>query len=176
LALSLTDCSTWQFDGHRHDAERSLRRIAVPIASDSCNQDVLAAATATAMNVDGNLLVIHVRPRVLIPPTSREDPGLSFDMGEDLFTETAEQAERLTNTAVRTAGEQGVSAVGVVVEAPRSFIASSVLNTASRWRADLIVVARRDRRRISRLLFGSISDQIVREASCPVLLIRSVPR
>ena len=41
------------------------------------------------------------------------------------------------------------------------------------WRADVMVVARRRRRAraISALLLGSLSDQLMREAGCPVLVV-----
>ena len=38
--------------------------------------------------------------------------------------------------------------------------------------ADLIVMGNRDRGRIRRALMGSVSDSVVRDAHCPVMVVR----
>lgn len=151
---------------------RILRRVGVAIASETSSEAAAAASIAAALRVNGDLLVVHVRPSLVAPPPMREDEGLSIDLG-DAFAETAEEAAAVTNAVVRAAHARGVRAIGVVLDAPRALIAPSVLDAAAGWQADLLVIARRQRHAISRLLFGSISDLIVRGASCPVLLVRS---
>jgi nucleotide-binding universal stress UspA family protein len=42
---------------------------------------------------------------------------------------------------------------------------------ASAWRADVIVLTRRPRPAISRMVLGSVADQVMRKASCPVLTV-----
>ena len=37
---------------------------------------------------------------------------------------------------------------------------------------DLIIVGNRGRGKVSRVLLGSVSDEVVREASCPVMVVR----
>jgi len=60
------------------------------------------------------------------------------------------------------------------VDAFRRRAACAVAAEARAWRAEVMVVARRRRkaRAISVLLFGSLSDQLMREAGCPVLVVR----
>ena len=41
----------------------------------------------------------------------------------------------------------------------------------SEWRADVIVLTRRQRPAISRLVLGSVADQVMHQASCPVLAV-----
>jgi nucleotide-binding universal stress UspA family protein len=41
---------------------------------------------------------------------------------------------------------------------------------AAAWPADLIVLTRRPRSALSRLVRGSVPDQVMRKASCPVLV------
>jgi nucleotide-binding universal stress UspA family protein len=66
----------------------------------------------------------------------------------------------------------------VVVDAPRSWAARAVAFEARGWRAQVMVVARRQRRAraISALLRGSMSDQLMREAGCPVLVMHQERR
>jgi nucleotide-binding universal stress UspA family protein len=47
-----------------------------------------------------------------------------------------------------------------------------VLQMAADLHADLILVGTHDRKGIQRVVLGSVSEQIVRKASCPVLVVR----
>lgn len=51
-------------------------------------------------------------------------------------------------------------------------IASAINIEAHRWGADLIVIGTHGRRGIKRLLLGSVAEQLVRQATLPVLLVR----
>lgn len=50
--------------------------------------------------------------------------------------------------------------------------AREILRVAGEQKADLLVVGIHGRGAIDRLLFGSTSQHLVRQASCPVLTIR----
>jgi nucleotide-binding universal stress UspA family protein len=62
---------------------------------------------------------------------------------------------------------------------PTSFLiwegdpAESIVEAARSERADVIVVGSHGRGAIGRALIGSVSDQVVRHAPCPVLVVRS---
>jgi nucleotide-binding universal stress UspA family protein len=58
-----------------------------------------------------------------------------------------------------------------VVDAPRGEVAAAIAQQASAWRADVIVLTRRRRPAISRLVLGSVADQVMHKASCPVLTV-----
>ena len=62
---------------------------------------------------------------------------------------------------------QGVQ-VDVVVGDPGTEIA----NFAQQWRIDLIVMPSHGRSGVTRLLIGSIAEQVTRHAHCPVLILR----
>ena len=64
----------------------------------------------------------------------------------------------------------GVPAGGVVVDARRSEVAEAIAAEARSWHAEVMVVARRPRAAIGVLLLGSLSNRIMREAGCPVLV------
>jgi nucleotide-binding universal stress UspA family protein len=51
-------------------------------------------------------------------------------------------------------------------------VAEGVLAAAAAWGADVIVVGTHGRRGIRRFLMGSVAEQIIRSALCPVLSIR----
>ena len=49
---------------------------------------------------------------------------------------------------------------------------AEILETVQEDRADLVVLSTRGRGNVPRLLLGSITDKVVRMASCPVLTVR----
>ncbi|GIW05992.1 MAG: hypothetical protein KatS3mg060_0797 [Dehalococcoidia bacterium] len=52
--------------------------------------------------------------------------------------------------------------------------ASLILETATRIKSSVIVMATHGRSGLSRLVFGSVADQVLRGASIPVLMVRVV--
>ena len=81
----------------------------------------------------------------------------------------------MIDDALRYVRDRGVVADGVVVEAPQPMVASAIVDAASTWGAEVIVVVRRPRQRLSVLLWGSVSEQVTHDAFCPVLVVRPRP-
>ena len=63
---------------------------------------------------------------------------------------------------------------GVQAETVHAFgnPAAEIIHAAERSGADLIVVGQRGRSAISRFIEGSVSDRVVRHATCDVLVVR----
>jgi nucleotide-binding universal stress UspA family protein len=51
--------------------------------------------------------------------------------------------------------------------------APSIVETAMDWSADVIVIASHGRAGVSRALFGSVAEEVMRNAPCPVLVVRA---
>jgi len=66
----------------------------------------------------------------------------------------------------------GGQATTATTDAPRGEVAAAIVQQASAWRADVIVLTRRRRPAVSRMVLGSVADQVMREATCPVLTVR----
>jgi nucleotide-binding universal stress UspA family protein len=65
----------------------------------------------------------------------------------------------------------GVACEGLVAEGRPDEV---VIETAAGGKADLIVVGSHGRTGLSRLILGSISERIMGQAQCPVLVARAV--
>jgi nucleotide-binding universal stress UspA family protein len=65
----------------------------------------------------------------------------------------------------------GPRATTIVVDARRGDAATAIVWQAAGWPADLIVLTRRPRPALIRLTQDSVAEQVMRQASCPVLTI-----
>jgi nucleotide-binding universal stress UspA family protein len=139
----------------------ALRRIAVPADGQPGSITAVALAARLCIATGGELLVVHVR--IYDPPVRGSGR---------FFPESSEAATSVLDNAVSGAWGFGARARGVVVDAPRRQTAAAISRAASGWDADAIVLTRRARPGISRLVLGSVSDQIMRKADCPVLVVR----
>ena len=67
--------------------------------------------------------------------------------------------------------EEGVNVKTDALE--RDVVAEAIVDYAEQNDIDLIVMTTHGRSGLSRLVFGSVAESVVRHAPCPVLLIRS---
>jgi nucleotide-binding universal stress UspA family protein len=144
----------------------SLRRILVPVNLPEESAAALAVAAGMCVTPGGELHLLHVR--IFDPPAPR-CPGR-------WYPETADEAAAVLDGALLGAWGRGLRASTAVVDAPRGSVGATIAAQAAAWRADVIVLTRRPRLAISRLLLGSVPDQVMRKASCPVLTVRPRPR
>jgi nucleotide-binding universal stress UspA family protein len=142
-------------------AQRSLRRILVPVDAFGRCAGSLAAAAEFAVEMSGELRLVHVR---VWNTTGRGHSRFFF--------ETSEEATAILEAALSGVWSRGVRASGVVVDAEWTQVARVIVAEAEGCGAGFIVVARRRRWALSRLLSSSISGQVMRAANCPVLVVR----
>jgi nucleotide-binding universal stress UspA family protein len=142
--------------------EPSFRRIFVPVRSPDESAEALAvAARVCGSTVNGVLRLVHVR---------MYDPPMPWCPG-GFYLETAAEAAALLDEALLIVWGGGERATTAVVDAPRAEVAAAIAQQASVWRADVIVLTRWRRPAISRMVLGSVADQVMRKASCPVLTV-----
>ncbi len=140
----------------------SFRRIFVPVRSPGESAEALAlAARVYSSTVNGVLRLVHVR---MYDPPMPKCPGR-------FYPETAAAAAAVLDEALLIVWGGGAPATTAVVNAPRGEVAAAIARQASAWRADVIVLTCRRRAAISRLVLGSVADQVMRKASCPVLTV-----
>jgi nucleotide-binding universal stress UspA family protein len=88
--------------------------------------------------------------------------------------ETADQLQRLIMEQVSAtfAGRPTAAEVQFFVHARIGKPAEEILALASEVGADLIFIGSHGKTGIERLLLGSVSERVVREAGCPVMVVR----
>ena len=140
----------------------SFRRIFVPVRSPGESAEALAvAARVYSSTMNGVLRLVHVR---MYDPPMAKCPGR-------FYPETAAEATAVLDEALLIVWGGGARATTAVVDAPRREVAAAIAQQASAWHADVIVLTCRRRAVISRLVLGSVADQVMRKASCPVLTV-----
>jgi len=156
---------------HPTGGRSPFRRILVPVRSPGQAGPALAVAARLCALAGGMLRLVHVRTC---------DPPLRAPAR--FYPETVVQAAAVLEEAQLAAWAcGGPRATTAVVDARRTDVAQAIAWQAAAWRADLIVLTRRPRLASTRLVRGSVPDQVMRQAACPVLAVpparspRSVP-
>ena len=126
----------------------------------------LALREAAALAVERPDIAIHV-------VNARNDDGryrISHSPTEDVAFEVEEAMTASARTALRDQGaEEGVA---VFTHALVGDPADLIVAMAEDIDAELIIVGTHGRRGLKRLMLGSVAEEIMRAASCPVLVMR----
>ena len=84
-----------------------------------------------------------------------------------------EAGEAVLKRALERVRGAPVAVETVLVPHPGGRLADRVLQQASEWPADLVVLGTHGRRGVGRMLLGSDAEQVLRTAPVPVLLVRA---
>ena len=112
------------------------------------------------------LVVIHVLTPVegpLAPGASQLDLGMYY---EQLKRVSQERLDRLVE-------EEFSSDMEVRAELREGRASDAIVGAAEAYHADLIIIATHGTSGWRRLMFGSVADQVIRAAPCPLLTIRA---
>ncbi|HYM82741.1 MAG TPA: universal stress protein [Candidatus Dormibacteraeota bacterium] len=125
-----------------------------------------AAATDEAFELTARLgiplLIVSV-----IDPGQLRLPGGRFGQRVD---QVRSQREQVAQELVEQGRRMGVAVSFLIWEGDPG---ESIIEAARSEAADLIIVGSHGRGAVGRFLIGSVSDHVVRNASCPVLVVRA---
>lgn len=134
-----------------------IRRILFPTDFSECAQGALPHAIRFAELHEAHLHLLHV---LVLHETSAIETVEPFP-GEESARDTLESTAREPN------GRRVTHDVTRAIAA-----APAILDYADAHDVDLIVIGSHGRRGIRRLLLGSVAEEVLREARCPVLIVR----
>jgi nucleotide-binding universal stress UspA family protein len=144
-------------------------RILVPIAFSPSSNTALEYAKTLAEQLGASLHVLHVI----------EEPDVAGGWGSEVYISELprihEVAQRETEKQLNgmfTASERGGLEVSTEIVDGRA--ARTIVEVAGRQRSDLIVMGTHGRSGVARLLLGSVTEKVLRTASCPVLAVRTI--
>lgn len=140
-----------------------IQRIIVPVDYSDCSRAALEYGLRIADQVGGTVDVLHVSN---VPPFLEDIP--SFDLWSFPRTEPEMKAFLATIEIPESVHLNSRFEVGDPEQV--------ILRLATAERYDLIVMGTHGRTGMSHLLIGSIAENIVRTAPCPVVTVRAATR
>jgi universal stress protein A len=138
--------------------------ILVPIDFSANSEQALDYACGLASKLGSTLRLVHA---FAAPPKGLQ-VALSESILENLVKEHHDALEKLADARRERAsfGEHTVE-----VGDPRD----TILDTVKALGVDLIVMGTHGRRGLSRVMMGSVAEDVIRHAPCPVLVVRARP-
>ncbi|MCE9583831.1 MAG: universal stress protein [Planctomycetes bacterium] len=137
-----------------------LERILVPLDGSEIAEAVLGQACRLLRLKDAEVLLFEAVP---VPV----QPGLEY---APLLADLKTEAERYVGALSKQLVGEGVRARGIVRVGGE---AAGVLDVAKEEKATLIAMATHGRTGMSRFVFGSVAEKVLRASDVPVLLVRS---
>ncbi|MGA2509986.1 MAG: universal stress protein [Candidatus Acidiferrales bacterium] len=131
--------------------------------SDAAVQTVIEQARSQ----DTEVQVLHVvePPSLLV---AREMGG--YDQALDAMWEAEiREAEVLVTNVAKELRSKGLQVTATVEQGDPK---SKIIDTASKWRADMIVVGSHGRKGLEHFLLGSVSEAVAHHARCSVEIVR----
>lgn len=137
-----------------------LERILVPLDGSEVAEAILGQVCRLLRVKDASVILFEAVP---VPV----QPGVEY---APLLSDLKAEAERYIVALERQLQKEGVHARGLVRVGGE---ATSVLDVARDEKATLIAMATHGRTGLSRFVFGSVAEKVLRASEVPVLLVRS---
>jgi nucleotide-binding universal stress UspA family protein len=138
-------------------------KILVAIDSTPESAKVLDQARGLALATDSQVHVLHVQGLEVL--------GGLIGAAAVVEDETELEAGQLVQAAVDGLTAAGVTATGSTLETPRETIAEEIRAQVKETGAGLLILGARRHGSLATLFVGSVSDGIVHQAPCPLLLV-----
>ena len=134
--------------------------LLVPTDFSPCAEHALDYACALAAKLDARIHVVNAVDAAL--------PEVSVTFSDTIAALREHNTAALAALLAPRRGRVAFGETRIIDGDPRDV----VLGVARELAADLIVIGTHGRRGLSRLLLGSVAEDIVRRAPCPVLAVR----
>lgn len=140
-------------------------KIVMGVDESKFSEALLRAIVTQFRTENTELLVLHVLQPIgfSTPPQMAEGYAPELD---DQKKPAHALVERIAKE-LRSAGFKADTAVEV------GDVRESIIDSAAKWRADLIVVGSHGQRGIQRFLLGSVAEFVARHAKCSVEIVRT---
>ena len=151
-----------------HEANAMYSKILVPVDGSSTSGQGLDEAIKLAKMTGARLKLLNVVD--LWALATAPDAGLSTT--PDLLNLLKEGGQAILAEARARVEAAGAQADTQLVDSLAGRVCDLIVDEATHWGADLIVIGTHGRRGVSRFVLGSDAEQVVRLSPVPVLLVR----
>lgn len=144
------------------------KQIVVPLDGSELAEEALAQAKELAKTSGSPLKLIRVVDTYRANALPATGMALDYSMLSELAEEENEDAKQYLTEKVEALKADGLTVSGDVLHGP---IARQICSVAGE--DDLIVMSSHGRTGIKRWFLGSVAEEVMRNAECPVLLHKS---
>ncbi|MCQ4145066.1 MULTISPECIES: universal stress protein [Vogesella] len=144
------------------------QRIFVPVDDSETSALALAEACKLAKEVGAAVKMVHV-----VDLAQFGWGGAEFLDAAELQGSIREAGEQVLSQARTRAEALGVVPETAIIESWGDRIASVIMDDASKWGADLLVMGTHGIGGLMHLLLGSVAEGVLKIADVPVLLVRN---
>lgn len=143
------------------------QRILVPVDGSDISDNGLREAMRLARDQQANLRLIHVVNELAIIAAYE---GTVYS--NELIQTLKDNGNKILDAAANKVKAAGLHVETALIEAHGGHAGDAIVKDAQQWPADVIVLGTHGRRGVARLLMGSDAEQVVRQATVPVLLVK----
>lgn len=154
-------------------------KILVPLDGSDLAEAVLPYVAELAKKFGSRVVLLQVveplekviaetMPATIEPTAGAATVGI--EIAEEQVEAEHELAERYLSAEMSKLQAEGLNVSSAIVEGN---VADEIIRYANENGIDLIAMSTHGRGGLGRLVFGSVSDAVLRSAACPLLLIRS---
>jgi len=136
-----------------------MNKIFLPVDGSDHSRRAIAQASALARLSGGEVRVFHLQER-----EPSKAGTASFETTADATSLVDNAVSQLQDAGVKTSGETRAGLAGETAKA--------IVDEASRFGADLIIMGSRGISDVQALLVGSVAHKVLHYAHCPVLIVR----
>lgn len=147
------------------------KRIIVPLDGSELAEQALDEARQLSSNIGSPLHLVRVVDTYRTQSLPATGMALDYSMLAELAEEEIEDAKTYLEQKVRQLSDEGLEVTGDVLHGP---IARQIVAAADK--DDVIVMSSHGRTGIKRWFLGSVAEEVMRHAECPVLLHRATER
>lgn len=148
---------------------RPVRRILVTVDGSARSELALPPAISVAQRLDADVTCLHVIEPLLIFDMRFLRSDYTAAEVLDVTLEAAEEdAQRYVASLAERFGASGVQFKPVVRDGP---VADTILSYAAEQETDLVVMATHGRTGLSRWVYGSVAQKVLRRICCALLLV-----
>jgi nucleotide-binding universal stress UspA family protein len=145
----------------------NIKKIVYATDFSPCSENAFPIAVRLAASHDAQLHMVHA---IVLHADDPHDPAHHFPEPDELYERMRSSAEARMATTAENGGIPDVKIVRAQVRGISP--APVILEYAEEQGVDLIVMGTHGRRGLRHLLLGSVAEEVVRMADCPVLTVR----
>jgi len=145
-----------------------FRKILVPLDGSELAERALQPALTLARPDGGELILMRVPLMERIAMPAPEGHGLLWP--DQSFEQSQKESTEYLATVQKTYQQPSFTLRTLIVDGD---VASSIVDTAAAEKVDLIVISTHGYSGLTRWMLGSVTERVLRGATCPVLVVRT---